>query len=184
MSNQAKKVALGAAIFLALLLASITAVLGQEQRSYTNEHPPFEVTYSAEWAIQYPPNGPDLYLEYQPVESANLIIAAAPLGVDRSILLQEIDDNTEALINQLGQQYPGFQLDQATTLAINNIPGLQFTGTAIAVDASGSEDIKLTATLLLGKQNLYFVTFQGTPRAYEHARESAGTLLRSFSATD
>lgn len=184
MSNHPKKVVLAAAIFLTVLIGSITSVLGQEQRSYTNEHPPFEVTYSAEWSVQNPPNGPDLYLEYQPVESANLIIAAAPLGIDRSILLQQIADSPEALINQLGQQYPGFQLDGATMLNINNIPGLQFTGTATGVDASDSDDIKLTATLLLGKQYLYFVTFQGTPRAYEHARESAGELVESFSATD
>lgn len=184
MSHHPKKVDQAAAIFLTVLMGSITSVLGQEKRSYMNEHPPFEVTYSAEWSIQNPPNGPDLYLEYQPVESANLIIAAAPLGVDRSILLQQIDDNTEALITQLGQQYPGFQLDQATTLVINNIPGLRFSGTATAVDTSDSEDIKVTATLLLGNEYLYFVTFQGTPDAYEHAKESAGKLVQSFSATD
>jgi len=183
-SNQVIKFALGVAIALTFFLGSVTSIQGQEQRSYTNEYPPFDVTYSAKWSIQYPPHGPDLYLEYQPVESASLIIAATPLGVDRSTLLQQIDNNTETLINQLAQQFPGFQLDDAITLAINDIPGLQFTGTATAVDASDSEDIELTATLLLGNQYLYFVTFQGTPDAYEHAKESAVNLLESFSATD
>lgn len=184
MSSHPSKAVADAAIVVTLTLGLITSVQGQEKQSYTNEYPPFEVTFSGAWSILDPPNGPDLYLEYQPMESANLIVAAAPLGIDRSILLEQISNDPEALINQMKQQYRSFQLDEAARIDINNLPGFEFTATATVVHSSGSENIDLTSTILLGNQYLYFVTFQGTPGAYEHSRESARELVQSFSVTD